>query len=118
MQVVKDSNGQNVQITPPFYSCYYCNAIFINFACPDCFRRYEYRNRIPLKCMFCDQTFTYPAKRDFHMIYDHLNEEVPIIHCFQCSTTFECIHDLEEHWCEKEAVPERDVPRIGNPQKN
>ena len=118
MQAVKDYKGLTVQIPLPFYACHHCNAIFVNFACPDCYSRYEDRNIIPLECMFCNKTFTFPAQRDYHMIYRHMGEEKPVIHCFQCSTTFECIHDKEEHSCEKEAVPQRKVPRIGNPLRN
>ena len=118
MQVVKDYNGLTVQIALPFYACHYCNAIFVNLACRDCYSRYEDRNIIPLQCMFCNKTFTNPAQRDYHMIHYHVGEDKPKLHCFQCSNTFECIHDKEEHLCEKEAVPQRKVPRIGNPLRN
>ena len=52
------------------------------------------------------------------MIYCHVGEDKPKLYCFQCSNTFECIHDKEDHLCEKEAVSQRKVPRIGNPLRN
>ena len=57
--------------------------------------------------------FHLPSKeRLSYDLWPH-GEEKPILHCFQCSNTFECIHDQEEHWCEQ-----RKLPRIGNPHTN
>ena len=103
MQVIKDSNGHNVQIAPSFYACRYCNTTFVKL------NPFLFRNTNPLKCMFCDQTFIYPPKRDFHMCHEHLGEEKPIVHCSECSETFECQHDKERYWCIYSDLPELEV---------
>ena len=41
------------------------------------------------------------------------SEEKPILHCSECSETFECQHDKERHWCIYSDLPELEV----EPQK-
>ena len=88
MQVVEDPCGLHVKLEiNQFYQCRFCTTLFVKLN-PLLFK--DKTKRFP--CMFCDQLFVYPADRDYHMCHEHENEIKPIIHCSDCSDTFECIH--------------------------
>ena len=104
MQVSEDPCGYKVKLEiNDFYTCRYCGTCFVKLH-PSFFR-----NTRSSPCMFCAKLFVCRAERDEHMCFDHENEDMPLIRCFNCGDRFVCIHDKEHHLCNTK--PESDTAR-------